>query len=193
LKEKLRVSSAIQRVSTHGVETSRDWKIELEMLNVQYELLDIKELLYLRLLRIYSKAYLDELQPFIKVKFFDESQERFKGKRVLRITENEKNLLNDDFIIDYLQKNNFQDILWVGKSMYPVELSKKLYERGIYLGSDENIYDINTIMEVPVSQFSTREDMEVWINAVYVDNKYQCFFFDKVNELIRLDSKTMGE
>lgn len=192
LKESQRVQSAIMKVSTEKVESRRDWKIELEILNVEYELLGLKQLLYLAFLRIYNKAHLTEIEPFVNEMPFEVDYNRFKGERVLKIADAQKDQLMSDFVIDYLQKNNFKYGLWLGAAV-PEDLKQKFYSHGILLVADQEMYSQKSIIPVPVKQFSSRGDMELWIDQMLLEHQESYLFFEAIDELILLDSKTLGE
>ncbi len=192
LKESQRVQGAIMQVSTQKVQSRKDWKIELEILNVEYELLGLKQLLYLAFLRIYNKARLTEVNPYVNIIPFELDQKRFKGERVLKIADTQKEQLMSDFVIDYLQKNNFKYALWLGTQV-PSDLKQKLYEHGILLVADQSMYNEKAIIPVPVRQFSSRGDMELWIDQMLLEHASSYLFFEAIDELILLDSKTLGD
>ena len=193
LHEKKRVEVAVQKVSTLDVASRNDWKNDLEILNVQYELLELKQLLYLSLLRIYNKAHLDALTPYVQEIFLDESPDRFKGRRVLKITEQNTSKYMDEFMLKYLQKNNFNYALWVGTDEIPADLVFKMYSHGIILNADQSMYYNQGLIQVPVEQFTSRGDLELWISEKLNNGKNDFLFFEKIEDLITLDSKTIGE
>lgn len=192
LYEKKRVELAVQKVSTLGASTKRNWTYDLEILNVSYELMEIKQLIYLSLLRIYNKAKLPELLPFISEMQFDESQKRFSGKRVLKITMNQILNLDKRFIINYLQKNNFDYVLCVDAVDCDL-LITELYRKGITFYDSADTFANEGLVIVPVDKFSSRSQMELWINFQLEAHPNHYLLFEEIEKLVVLDNKTLGD
>lgn len=193
LREKGRVESAVQVVSTINIANKNHWKNELEILNVQYELLELKQLLYLSLIRIYNNGKLTELAPYVKEKTFENHKNRFDGNRIINIVESKSKRYQEDFIVNYLVKNDFKHAFWEGEGLPPEELIYKFYTHGIqFIENEETITD-SGIISIPVGQFSNRSDMELWIEEQLSKYHNEFLFFENIEDLILLDTRTIGE
>jgi hypothetical protein len=192
LNEKKRVELAVQNVSTLGASTKRNWIYDLEILNVNYELMELKQLIYLSLLRIYNKADLPEILPFITDFIFDESQKRFEGKRVLKITMDQILNLDKSFIINYLEKNNFDYVLCVDAVNCDL-LKQELYRKGITFYDSADTFAEQGVFIVPINKFTSRSQMELWINFQLESHPDHYLLFNEIEKLVQLDNKTLGE
>ncbi len=192
LYEKRRVESAVQNVSTLRANSVKNWSYDLEILNVTYELVELKQLIYLSLLRIYNKAKLPSLLPFISEIIFDGSQKRFYGKRVLKISMKQLETLDKKFIISYLHKNNFDYILCID-AVNCEELVGDLYRLGINFYDNADAIAQDGLVIVPVSRFSSRSEMELWIEDQLKSHPQHFLMFEKIEQLVELDNKTLGE
>lgn len=192
LYEKRRVETAVQRVSTLGASSKKNWTYDIEILNVTYELMELKQLIYLSLLRIYNKAKLTEILPYVDQLLFDESQQRFDGKRILKITMDEIRSLDKEFIMSYLQKNNFDYVLCI--DAYDCDdLVTELYRNGIKFYNSAELLQQNGIVIVPAERFTSRSEMELWINYQLDKHPDHFLLFEKIEKLVSLDNKTIGE
>ncbi len=191
LYEQKRVEQAVQNVSTISTPTKQNWTFELEILNVTYELIELKQLLYLSLLRIYNKAELKSITPFVSELEFKESKKRFLGNRVLKITMKQLLQLDKDFIVHYLQKNNFDFVLCIDAENCEV-LKNELYKKGIKFYDDPALLSNHGIVIVPTTQFTSRSELEIWINDQLNVHPDHFLLFDEIEDLVELDHKTLS-
>ncbi len=192
LYEKRRVEVAVQKVSTLSAKSIRNWTYDLEILNVSYELLELKQLIYLSLLRIYNKAKLQEIIPYVSVIDFGGSQKRFEGKRMLKITLEQIKFLDKAFIVNYLHKNNFDYVLCIDAENCE-DLVRELNRKGILFYDSADSVAEQGLVIVPVSRFSSRSEMELWISQQLDIHPDHFLLFEKIDQLVELDNKTLGE
>ncbi|MEM8908020.1 MAG: hypothetical protein AAGD05_09265 [Bacteroidota bacterium] len=79
--------------------------------NIQLEVLDLKQQMYLLLLKIYGKTHYESLQSFVRPLEVADFYERLPAKRSLVLEENALRQFDQFFIKDYLLTNAFERVI----------------------------------------------------------------------------------
>ena len=131
LNEQARLEYVLLKDERLAHSPMRALAIKENQVAVQIELLDIKQQMYIRLLKMYAKTYhqnfTDCLYP-INLKSVDK---KLPGERFVYLSEHDFADLNKNFLIAYLEKNEMHNVLLPLSIAKDINLVKNLRNRGI--------------------------------------------------------------
>lgn len=110
-KEKIRVEVVNQRNYKDIYRSLRILRHLDVLRNIQAEMLDLKQQMYLLLLKIYGKTHYETIQDFVRPLNVDDFYQRLPGARLMSITRQDLNENQPDFIRDYLMTNGIRHIV----------------------------------------------------------------------------------
>lgn len=194
LQEDKRLDKAVKMVNYKDPQSDlKSLNIDLEKLTVEYELLEIKQHLYLLLLKIYKNANVKSILPFVSERSFQEVEKKLNGERLLLLNSVFELEINATFLAEYLKKNEIHNIIFKGNISQNRKLIKDLGELNIKIYTGNEAFAHREIINVPMSQFSTRLEMEYWIGDHYQTNKDAIYLITDISQLIKIDSAVLKE
>ncbi len=188
MEEKLRVEKVLLNYDQRGHSPLMALNHKDLILELELELNDITQMMYLKLAKLATKSNLAEFVSCLKVRSFEDVGQKFKGDRC--VTLREKDLGdNFSFTINYLQKNEFKSVHLPG--ITSAKVIEKLKDANIQiLTPDEFKSDKRSYRQVHMNQFDSRTDLEFWITSTYLDDPDQLYLFESLEELINLDRQS---
>jgi hypothetical protein len=73
------------------------------------------------------------------------------------------------------------------------DLVRELNRKGILFYDSADSVAEQGLVIVPVSRFSSRSEMELWISQQLDIHPDHFLLFEKIDQLVELDNKTLGE
>lgn len=168
-------------------------KIDLDRLSAEYELLELKQQLYLLVLKIFKKANVPSILPFVSEKKLDKVMKKLKGDRALVMDGVYRNKEEFSFLIEYIKKNEFYDIILKDLDSVNSDFKKELILNGIRTYSSVESLFYKNVIKVPVENFNNRIAMEYWIEDHYTSNGDSFYLINNINELLTIDSFVLEE
>lgn len=197
LKDKIeqqRVEKAVKLVNYEEPQSSvKSLDLDLDRLNIEYELLELKQQLYLLLLKIYQNANVKSLLPFVFEKDPLKENKKLEGDRILQLTGEFTNANEQNFIVEYLIKNEFFNVIFENYSSANMAFIAKLNQSKINVYHNVDALNYRKIIEVPTADFTSRIEMEHWIKNNILKNKNVYFLIKNMDELISIDSYVLEE
>ncbi len=111
--------------------------IKETQLAVQIELTDIKQQMYMRLLKMYAKTYHENFSDCLKPLDFHEVDQKLPGIRFVRIDEYDLAELRTDFLVAYLEKNEMSQVMLSISAAYDRDFVTTLQENGIRVYTED--------------------------------------------------------
>jgi len=109
--EKIRVETVNQK-NYHDIYRSLRILRYLDIMrNIQAEMLDLKQQMYLLLLKIYGKTHYETIQNFVRPLDVNDFYQRLPGDRLMTITSKDLATNSPEFIRDYLTTNGVRRIV----------------------------------------------------------------------------------
>jgi hypothetical protein len=194
LQEDKRLDKAVKLVNYKDPQSDlKSLNIDLEKLTVEYELLELKQQLYLLLLKIYKNANVKSILPFVSERTFQDVEKKLKGERILLLNSAFDLEIDATFLAEYLKKNEIHNIIFKGSISQNRSLIKELGALEIKIYSGREAFVHRKMIDVPMDQFSTRIEMEYWIDDHYRSNQDAIYFITDINQLIKIDSAVLEE
>ena len=110
-REKIRVETVNQK-NYHDIYRSLRILRYLDIMrNIQAEMLDLKQQMYLLLLKIYGKTHYETIQNFVRPLDVNDFFQRLPGDRLMTITSKDLATNSPEFIRDYLTTNGVRRIV----------------------------------------------------------------------------------
>lgn len=110
-REKIRVETVNQK-NYHDIYRSLRILRHLDIMrNIQAEMLDLKQQMYLLLLKIYGKTHYETIQNFVRPLDVNDFYQRLPADRLMMITSQDLESNNAEFIRDYLTTNGIRRIV----------------------------------------------------------------------------------
>lgn len=136
-REKIRVETVNQR-NYHDIYRSLRILRHLDIMrNIQAEMLDLKQQMYLLLLKIYGKTHYETIQNFVRPLDVNDFYQRLPADRLMAITPQDLETNKAEFIRDYLTTNGIRRIVLApgldGKNAKVLNLKKAVSGRKIQL------------------------------------------------------------
>lgn len=136
-REKIRVETVNQK-NYHDIYRSLRILRHLDVMrNIQAEMLDLKQQMYLLLLKIYGKTHYETIQNFVRPLDVNDFYQRLPADRLMTITEQDLAANHAEFIRDYLTTNGIRRIVLAsgldGKNTKVTSLKKAISGRKIQL------------------------------------------------------------
>jgi hypothetical protein len=127
------------------------------MRQIQTELLDLKQQMYLLLLKIHGKTYYDGIVPFVKEIDVAEFFERLPAKRTLVLEEKALQQHDKYFIKNYLLSNDFEQVIIESRGFRSLTqinaLRKAIRPKGIKVYKSVNFTQLITTADDGVNYF----------------------------------------
>jgi hypothetical protein len=194
LQEDKRLDQAVKMVNYKDPQSDlKSFNIDLEKLTVEYELLELKQQLYLLLLKIYKNANVTSILPFVAERSFQEVEKKLKGERILELNSAFEVDASSTFLAEYLKKNEIHNIIFKGNISQNRDFIRELGSLDISIYSGREAFLHRKMIDVPVNQFSSRIEMEYWIDDHHNKNQDALYFITDVNQLIKIDSAVLEE
>lgn len=192
LDEDKRLDNAIRLVNNTTPQTSlKELNLELDKLNTQFELLEIKQQLYLALLKICHLSGIQDISQYSSEKEYTLGQFKLKGKRILRLTSENLEKYEYDFIKEYLLENEFRQVIITEKSSELDTLLTDLENKGIKVYTEIETLQYEEMIEVPLDQFKERISLEYWVNDHFTLNPRLLFYVENLEKLLTIDSYSL--
>ncbi len=192
LKEDKRLDNAIRLVNNTTPQTSlKSLNLELDKLSTQYELIEIKQQLYLSLLKICHLSGIDKISQYAIEKEYEYGQFKLKGKRVIRINSENIDKYGSDFIKEYIVENEFRNIIITENSESLDTLLVELDQLGLQVFTEFETLQYDELIEVPLEQFKERISLEYWVNDHYSLNPDLLFYIEDLEKLLTIDSYSL--
>jgi len=136
-REKIRVETVNQK-NYHDIYRSLRILRHLDIMrNIQAEMLDLKQQMYLLLLKIYGKTHYETIQNFVRPLDVNDFYQRLPADRLMMITSQDLEANSSEFIRDYLTTNGIRRIVLApnldGKNQKVLGLKKAVNGRKIQL------------------------------------------------------------
>lgn len=136
-REKIRVETVNQK-NYHDIYRSLRILRHLDIMrNIQAEMLDLKQQMYLLLLKIYGKTHYETIQNFVRPLDVNDFYQRLPADRLMALTAQDLEANSAEFIRDYLTTNGIRRIVLApdldGKSTKVIRLKKAISGRKIQL------------------------------------------------------------
>ena len=136
-REKIRVETVNQK-NYHDIYRSLRILRHLDIMrNIQAEMLDLKQQMYLLLLKIYGKTHYETIQNFVRPLDVNDFYQRLPADRLMTITSQDLEANSAEFIRDYLTTNGIRRIVLApgldGKNAKVLNLKKAINGRKIQL------------------------------------------------------------
>lgn len=136
-REKIRVETVNQK-NYHDIYRSLRILRHLDIMrNIQAEMLDLKQQMYLLLLKIYGKTHYETIQNFVRPLDVTDFYQRLPADRLMMITAKDLEANSAEFIRDYLTTNGIRRIVLApnldGKNPKVLGLKKAVNGRKIQL------------------------------------------------------------
>ena len=156
-------------------------------------MLEIKQQLYLLLLKIYKNANVNSILPFVFERDFEAAQKKLSGDRIVVINYAFETEITTTFLAEYLKKNEVESVIFKGNVSQNRDFVKTLAESDIsvYTGTEAFIH--RDMVEVPINRFKSRIEMEYWIEDQYETNNNAIYVIKDLNQLIKIDSAVLEE
>ncbi len=136
-REKIRVETVNQKNYRDIYRSLRILRHLDIMRNIQAEMLDLKQQMYLLLLKIYGKTHYETIQNFVRPLDVDDFYQRLPADRLMAVTQQDMESNTPEFIRDYLTTNGIRRIVLApgldGKSTKVLGLKKAVNGRKIQL------------------------------------------------------------
>lgn len=189
LHEDKRLDKAVKLVNYETPQSDlQTLKIDLDRLSIEYELLELKQNLYLLLLKIYKNANVSSILPYVIEKDVKRQHKKLKGDRILLLTGRYSTIQEYNFITEYLLKNEFFNIVIPYNTELNLDFINTLQEADINVYFDINALKYREIIQVPLTDFSSRIEMEYWINDNILNKQNVFFLITDMDEFKALDS-----
>lgn len=192
LDEHKRLDHAVKLVNTETPQSDlKTLQIELQRLNVLYEMSEIKQHLYLTLLKIYHLSGVSDILNYVSEKPMEMHLSKVKGARILLLGVNDFKVYDPFFISEYLKENGFFDVLLTGDTSLRIPVARHLEEAGIRVYDKMEAFSFKEILEVPLEQFDDRISMEYWIADHYLEKKNALFLVSDFQKLLLIDTYSL--
>ena len=110
-REKIRVETVNQK-NYHDIYRSLRILRHLDIMrNIQAEMLDLKQQMYLLLLKIYGKTHYETIQNFVRPLDVNDFYQRLPADRLMAVTQQDLEKNTPEFIRDYLTTNGIRRIV----------------------------------------------------------------------------------
>ncbi len=194
LEEDKRLDKAVRVINVSTPQSDlNSMNIDLERLTIEYELLELKQQLYLLLLKIYLKSEVNSILSYISERDGTKEIKKLKGDRLLKLAGNFNQEAENQFLIQYLLKNEFFNVVLNDLDGINLNFKKKLIESKIRVFPSIEALNYREIIEVPVLEFANRIEMEYWIKNKFSNNNKAFFLFTGTNQLLNIDSLTLED
>ena len=152
--------------------------------NIQLEMLDLKQQMYLLLLKVYSRTVLKAISPYLKQIEIKDYYERLPAKRIIMADAKAVNSFEPRFLKNYLIANDFEAMI-VKQSLLKTGLSAALEKEGISIidykseapneevsyGKLTSIVDLEKLQLSPDSMLSLIRDLNDQSFDIHAVNK----------------------
>ena len=101
--------------------------------------------------------------------------------------------INSIFLAEYLKKNEIHNIIFKGKISQNRDFIRELGQLDINIYSGREAFLHREMIDVPLNQFSSRIELEYWINDHYTSHPDAIYFIKDINQLIKIDSAVLEE
>ncbi len=196
LNEDKRLDHVTQLVSTSSPQSDiQQHKIDLDRLSVEYELLELKQQMYLLLLKIFKTSNVPSLIPYLREKDIKREHLKLKGDRVLLLAGDYPSVSEHNFIVEYLRKNEFYNLVLRQKQEKRPNKAfvERLEKEGFRVYPNLEALSYREIIEVPLDQFTNRVEFEYWIEDHIPENQNVYFLINDMNRLLSIDSYVLAE
>ncbi|WP_235297012.1 hypothetical protein [Portibacter marinus] len=194
LKEHKRVDRVVRMVNHKDPQSDlRELNIELEEISVGYELLEIKQQLYLLLLKVYFTSGVESILPFIKIRDILDMRKKLRGERVAVLHSAYESELKTSILVEYLKKNEMYNVIFEGRISQNLDFAQKLGKAGIKVYTGREAFFGKNLVEVPVENFHSRMEMEEWIDDYYHHYPNTIFEIHDINRLVDIDSLVLKD
>ena len=194
LIEDKRLESAIQFVNYEGPQSNlKTLNIDLDRLSVEYELLELKQQLYILILKIFKKANISSLLPYVKERIITKDNNKLKGSRLIVLDGNYSKTNEHAFLTEYLAKNEFFDIILKQDNYTNNDFKTALEIKGFRIYDDPDALSYRNIVNIPLENFNNRIEMEYWIGDNYSGDDNTLYLVSNLNQLLSIDSFTLDD
>ena len=181
LKEKIRQQAVRLNLDSTRSSVIREFAVLREYMDVGYEMIGVRQLLYLGLLSMQVKLPEENIADFCEPIQFKKDK-KLRGDRIFQITEEDAKRYGADFIVNYLTNNEAFQILSSGLTPTKKELLKAYgFELIDCLPAE--------VIVIPITNFKDRLEVEQYIDQQ--SGLQSKIFFDSFSNLIDLEMKTL--
>ena len=178
LKEKIRQQSVLTTLDTTQTSVIRQFTLFQEYMDLGYEKIELRQVLYLGLLRLQKKLPLKNVASFCQPVQY-KSDQKLKGRRIFQITKKDIEEFGIHFVLAYLTNNEVMQIRALDLSEEQLSL---LREKGI-----EAIQSFpEEALRIPVKDFTDRIALEAYIEQKVDSNS--SIVFDSFKDMINLET-----
>ncbi|MEO1261893.1 MAG: hypothetical protein AAFZ15_24025 [Bacteroidota bacterium] len=214
--EKIHLSDEARPYSPLRALTYLDTQME-----VQLELTDLKQQMYLYLLKMHSRDFHPDFTDCLELASFEKIKQKLSGDRYLVFDPADSRGLEETFYAAYLLKNEFQTILlpascpryWIGyfkENGFRVFLEQSdtlpktkwagldgyfrfaIFQNKIQVVWENELLSPLLLTTVPTDLFANRNELESWIDMLKSEQPEFGFLFKSIRPLIQLDQKNLS-
>ena len=187
MEELLRVETVLLDFDKRGHSPLLALQYSLTKMEVETEMLDIRQMMYLGLAKIATKSHHEDISSCFKVREFEEAGKKLEGDRyvMLDVKDLQENFV---FTAEYLKKNELKTVI-IPTTAPAILLQKLQADEFKVVVADANVIKKLDLLTVPVHKFHNRQHLEFWLSSALRAKKESVFLFENLNELIALDRK----
>ena len=187
MEELIRVETVLLDFDKRGHSPLLALQYSLTKMEVETEMLDIRQMMYLGLAKIVTKSHHENIASCLKIREFEEVGKKLEGDRyvILDVKDLQENFV---FTAEYLKKNELKTVIIPTNA--PAILLQKLQEDEFnVIVADVGAIKKLDLLIVPTHKFHNRQHLEFWLSSALRAKKKSVFLFENLNELIALDRK----